>query len=589
MLQGMVHRGPDASGAYAEPGIAAGICRLAVIDLAGGGQPMTNEDGAVQVVFNGEIYNYRELAGQLTGRGHQLRTRSDTEVLAHLWEDDGPAMVQRLEGMFAFCLHDRRTRETFIARDRLGIKPLYYLQKGDALIFASELGVLLKHPDVSPEIDPATLIELFCLQYLAGERTVYRGVRKLLPGHSLHLRDGELRVERYWEIPEAAETEADPERLRELLTDSVRQRMIADVPLGVFLSGGLDSAIVTALVSDLSDHPARTFSLGFDDAAAFDERSHAKLVSDHFGTEHHELVLSPVQIAEHLPALIDHVAEPVMDPAMLPTWLLSQYARQEVTVVLTGEGADELFAGYRRYAYQDRYGWLSRIPGLAQSIRGPAAGFLPRRIEQALEAVGEESPARNHLRWSATIGRAVAAKLFDREMLERSESRTEQHFASYFDSSKIRLRDQLRADQHEWLPHNLLGKVDRASMAHSLEARVPFLDHRLVEWAAGLPDSARLSGGESKVILRRAFADRLPSSILTRRKQGFDLPLAQWMRGPLREVASDLLTRERLARWPGLNADSVTALLDDHLREREDYGLPLFNLLSVMLFLERAN
>jgi asparagine synthase (glutamine-hydrolysing) len=592
MLAGMVHRGPDAEGLLEEPGIAAGVRRLAVIDVEGGGQPIANEDGAVRVVHNGEIYNYRELTNELSGRGHRFRTRSDTEVLVHLWEELGPAMVDRLNGMFAFCIHDRRTGETFLARDRLGIKPLFYCIDGSQLFFASELAVLLRHPSVSSEVDGGALVELFCQQYVAGDRTIYRELRKLPPGHTLHVKDGSSRLQRYYRLPRPdpvsdAEIERLPDRLRELMESSVRYRLIADVPLGVFLSGGIDSSIVTGLLSAMIDRPVETFSVGFDGDDAFDERRFARLAADAFGTEHHALALSALGIADQLPRIIDHLAEPVVDPAMIPTWLLSEFARRRVTVVLTGEGADELFGGYRRYLYQNRFGWLSTLAGMRPAGGGSLGRLLPRRVGQALDAVGETDPALNHLEWSSVVGRSVAARIFEPEAYGRYRQRASGSFAEYFEGGTIRLSDQLRADQGEWLPHNLLAKVDRASMAFSLEARVPFLDHRIVEWAASVPEDRKIRGAVTKRILRETFEDRLPRELLERPKRGFDLPLAAWIRGPLRPLAEELLSADGLGRWSALRPDAVRGMLDLHLRGKQDYGLPLFNLISILLFLDR--
>jgi len=591
MLAAMVHRGPDAGGTFAEPGIAAGIRRLAVIDVEGGNQPIANEDGTVQVVFNGEIYNFQELRERLAGRGHRFQTRCDTEVLVHLWEDDGPGMVHRLNGMFAFCIHDRSSGETFIARDQLGIKPLYYRSSGDGLVFASEVGVLLQHEGIEEPIEPSALVELYCLQYVSGDRTIYRRIRKLLPGHAIHVKNGRPRFYRYYDparvdTPAGDEIDARGEQLRELLTSSVRYRKISDVPLGMFLSGGLDSSVIVHLLSGLVDHPVQTFSVGFDGDDAFDERRFARIAAKRFGTDHHELIVSATDIANLLPCLIEHLAEPVMDPALIPTYLLSEFARQQVTVVLTGEGADELFGGYRRYLYQKRYGWLGKVPGLKLVGRGALQDRLPRRVDQALGAVGEKNPAENYLQWSATVGRSVATELFAPELYAAFEQRVVENYAGYF-SDQIRLEDQLRADQHEWLPHNLLAKVDRASMAFSLEARVPFLDHRIVEWAAGLPEDLKIKGGTTKYILRESFKAQLPTEILERPKQGFDLPLAAWIRGPLKPLVEELFSPSKLQRWPGLNGPAVIEMLRSHQEERQDFGLPLFGVLSIMLFLER--
>ncbi len=591
MLERLVHRGPDSAGLFDAPGIAAGIRRLAVIDVAGGDQPISNEDGTVTVVLNGEIYNFRELRQALEARGHRFRTRSDTEVLVHLWEEDGADLVQRLNGMFAFCLHDRRTGETMLARDHLGIKPLYWTERQGTLTFASEIAALLTSDTAAPEVDHDVLIELFCLQFLSGDATLYRGIRKLPPGHALHVRKGEIEIHRYWDVPPSAPRDGQDDRtfedeLRRLLDEAVRAQRVADVPLGVFLSGGLDSSIVTALLSAQSERPVETFSVGFDGDAALDEREFAQAAAVRYGTAHHEIVVSPIDIATELPGLVEHLAEPVLDPALLPTYLLSRFARERVTVVLTGEGADELFGGYKRYAYQKRFGWLGALPGVRQLGRGALGELLPRRIEQALGAASEGDPALSHIEWASVLGSRVAQSLFDRDRFRAYEERVAQRFAPYFDRTELRLADQLRADQSEWLPHNLLSKVDRATMAASLEARVPFLDTRIVEWAAGLPDDQRIRGRVTKRVLREAFRDRLPARVLERPKRGFDLPLAAWIRGPLRPLIEERLAESSLDRWPGLDPTAVRSMVDRHLAGQQDFGLPLFNLLSVMLFLD---
>ena len=592
MLDALVHRGPDSAGLLVEPGIVAGIRRLAVIDVAGGDQPIANEDGTVAVVLNGEIYNFRELRAELERGGHRFRTRSDTEVLVHLWEDEGPRLVDRLNGMFAFCLHDRRTGETFLARDPLGIKPLYWVERDGMLTFASEIAALVETPSTRrAEIDPGALIELFCLQFLSGDATLYRGIAKLPPGHALHVRGGRVEIRRYYEIPAPAQRDGVDDstladELRRLLARAVRAQRVADVPLGVFLSGGIDSSIVTALVAADSAQPVETFSVGFEGEAALDERQFARLASERYRTTHHEIVVSPVEVASHLPDLVRRLAEPVLDPALIPTFLLARFARERVTVVLTGEGADELFGGYRRYAYQKRFGWLGALPGVKQLGRGAFGDLLPRRIEQALEAASEDDPAHGHLAWAAVLGSRVARSLFDPAHYAAYERRVAERFARYFDGPGLRLADQLRADQSEWLPHNLLAKVDRATMASSLEARVPYLDRSIVDWAAGLPDDARIRGGETKRVLRRAFKDELPPQLLERPKRGFDLPLAAWIRGPLRPLVEERLAPSSLRSWDGLNAEAVRSMVDRHLAGQQDFGLPLFNLLSVMLFLE---
>ena len=592
MLDAMVHRGPDGGGMLEAPGIAAGIRRLAVIDLEHGDQPIASEDGNVTVVFNGEIYNYRELREDLERRGHAFRTGSDTEVLVHLWEEHGLGMLHHLNGMFAFCIHEKGSGRTFIARDRIGIKPLYYRLEGRSLIFASELSVLLRHPDVARTVDMDALPLLYAMQYLPGDRTIQKDARKLLPGHCILVEGGEAVTGEYYRIPdpvpEAGRSRHElAEELRELLSDAVQLRTVADVPLGMFLSGGVDSGVILSLLAAASGRPVQTYSVGFDGSAKYDERKYARLLADRYGADHHELVVSAADIGKMLPELVSRLEEPVTDPAMIPTWLLSEFARKEVTVVLTGEGADELFAGYRRYLYQRKYGWFSGMPG-ARALAGSVLGrSSPGRAGQALAALAEPDAGLNHLYWSMIVTVAAAGNLFGQERFGKLLQRTASGFEPYFTGSGSRLAGSLAADQNEWLPHNLLAKVDRATMAHSLEARVPFLDHRVVEWASRLSDRNRIDGKSTKAILRHAFRNELPEQILNRPKRGFDLPLADWIRGPLKDLALSMFTDTALARWEGLDAGCARKMLNLHLKGDGDLGLPLFNLLSILMYLER--
>jgi asparagine synthase (glutamine-hydrolysing) len=593
MLAALTHRGPDSSGVIEAPGVTAGIRRLRVIDLETGDQPISNEDGRVEVVFNGEIYNHAALRRELLAKGHRFKTRSDTEVLVHLWEESGPEMVHALDGMFAFCVADRARRETFLARDALGIKPLYMRELAGRIVFASETAALLRFPAPRPSIDPARLVDLIALQYVPGERTIFREVVKLLPGHALHVRDGIPRTARWFSLPQAggddgASLDDRAARLLELLQDAVRAQAVADVPVGVFLSGGLDSTGLTALLAQAAPGRVKSFSVGFADAAAHDERRFADLASRALGTEHHELVVSADDVARELPAAIAHLDEPVLDPALLPTWLLSRFARTEVTVALSGEGADELFGGYRRHQFQERLGWMSAIPGLGHAARaGRRLGVVPARVGQALEALGTRDPVRNHLEWSQTIPGSLAATLFDDDLVRDFDRYATTSFAPHFEGDTGTLSSRLRADLSEWLPHNLLQKVDRATMAFSLEARVPYLALPVVRFVMALPDDVKILGGETKRLLRRALSGLVPEAIVARPKQGFDLPLAAWIRGPLRELALANLNERALERWPGLKVRSASALLSRHLSGAQDFGLPLFGLLSVSLFLER--
>jgi asparagine synthase (glutamine-hydrolysing) len=593
MLDALTHRGPDSWGMIEAPGVTAGIRRLRVIDLTTGDQPIRSEDGLVEVVFNGEIYNHAALRRELSAKGHRFATRSDTEVLVHLWEDRGPEMVHGLDGMFAFCIVDRARRETFVARDALGIKPLYLRHIRGRIVFASEMAALRRYPAPRPTIDPARLVDLVTLQYVPGARTVFREVVKLLPGHALHVRDGVARTFRWFEFPEVtsdggAALDDLAATLRGLLQDAVRAQAVADVPLGVFLSGGLDSTGIAALLAAAAPKRVLSFSVGFAGAAEHDERRFATLASRALGTEHHELVVHADDVAKLLPAAITHLEEPILDPALLPTWLLSRFARTDVTVALSGEGADELFGGYRRHLFQQRLGWMRALPGLAPLARvGRRLGMVPTRVGQALEALGTADPVRNHLEWSQTIARSLAAALFDDDLVREFARDADASFSPYFERNADALSARLRADLSEWLPHNLLQKVDRASMAFSLEARVPYLALPVVRFVTALPDDVKIDGGETKRILRRALAGIVPDEILRRPKQGFDLPLAAWLRGPLRDVASTLLDQRALARWPGLKVKEASELFTRHLSGAQSFGLPLFNLLSISLFLER--
>jgi asparagine synthase (glutamine-hydrolysing) len=593
MLDALTHRGPDSWGMIEAPGVTAGIRRLRVIDLTTGDQPIRNEDGLVEVVFNGEIYNHAGLRRELSAKGHRFTTGSDTEVLVHLWEDRGPEMVHALDGMFAFCIVDRARRETFVARDGLGIKPLYLRSLRGRIVFASEMAALLRYPAPRPTIDPVRLVDLVALQYVPGAKTVFREVMKLRPGHAIHVREGVATTSRWFDFPAVS-----PEggvaiddlatTLRSLLRDAVRAQSVADVPLGVFLSGGLDSTGIAALLAEAAPGRVKSFSVGFAREVTHDERRFAALASRALGTEHHELVVHADDVARLLPSAIAHLEEPVLDPALLPTWLLARFARTDVTVALSGEGADELFGGYRRHLFQQRLGWLRALPGLAPLARvGRRLGVVPTRVGQALEALGTADPVRNHLEWSQTIARSLAAALFDDDLVREFARDADASFSPYFETNADALSARLRADLSEWLPHNLLQKVDRASMAFSLEARVPYLALPVVRFVAALPDELKIDGGETKRILRRALAGLVPEEILRRPKQGFDLALASWLRGPLRDLAATHLDERRLARWPGLKAKEAAEMFARHLSGEQGFGLPLFNLLSISMFLDR--
>lgn len=585
MNRALRHRGPDEEGYHEAPHVALAMCRLRVIDPAGGSQPMSNEDGSVWLVYNGEVYNFRELRSELESRGHRFRTRSDTEVVVHAYEAFGVDCVRKFRGMFAFALWDGRQQRLLLARDRLGIKPLYYWQRGDRLAFASELKSLLKLPDFPREVDPEAVDLYLTYGYVPAPWAPFRGVRKLAPGHVLVLDQAGARVQNYWDfVP--AERPSRPLResvaeLRARLQDAVRSHLVSDVPVGAFLSGGLDSSTVVALMSLAGAHPVRTFSVGFREAR-FDELPYARQVARRYGTDHRELVVEP-QVARRLPELLSHFDEPFGDSSAIATYLVAELARQHVTVVLTGDGGDEVFCGYewqRRHQmvrpfHRLPFALRARAPRLARLLpAGPwrqrAAGFL---ADVALD------PADGYLRRMTLFDGQLRRELYSsgfRAALDGHESLAPlRMWLDALPESDFRNR-MLYADTHFYCPEDCLVKVDRMTMAWSLEARVPLLDHELVEFVASVPPQWKLRGVTSKYLLRRAVRDLLPPDLLRKRKQGFSVPVGPWLRGPLYPAARDLLldTRARERGW--LRPEAVERLLEAHRSGAAEHGHRLY-------------
>jgi asparagine synthase (glutamine-hydrolysing) len=610
MVDRLRHRGPDDSGTYRDGHAALGFRRLSIVDLAGGHQPLSNEDGSVWVVFNGEIYNFPALRHRLEARGHTLRSAGDTEVLVHLYEDEGPRMFSLLRGMFALAIWDVPRRTLVLGRDRLGQKPLVYRVDGSRIVFASELKSLLALPavDVPRRVDPEALDRYLTYGYVPHPATILEGVYKLPPGHVAVWHEGRLTLERYWEPDWDAEVERDPEedveRLRATLADAVREQMVADVPLGAFLSGGIDSTIIVGLMQRAADRPVRTFSIGFDDPS-FDESRYAALAAAHLGTEHHAFVVQP-KAWETLPALAQQFDEPFADSSALPTWHVSEQTRAHVTVALTGDAGDELFGGYDRYRALALAGMLDRLPsGTRGWLGGPLARALPasaraktrlRRVRRLLEGVGDP-PESRYLRWMTLFDEPGRVALYSDDFLGRlADAAARDPIAADPASILDRAwqaapkRDPVTramvADLLTYLPGDLLHKVDMASMAHSLECRGPFLDHRVVELALAMPlrRKLRLRGGRSKVVLKQAFADLLPPAIRTRPKMGFGVPIDRWFRGELRdELRGVLLDPATLGR--GLfRPESVARLLDEHASGRRDHAYRLWGLLMLELW-----
>ena len=598
MLKVMLHRGPDDAGMWMAPGVGLGMRRLAIIDVPGGHQPMANEDQSLQVIFNGEIYNFRELRTDLARRNHRFRTQSDTEVLLHLYEEEGPALVERLRGMFAFALWDAPRDTLLLARDRLGKKPLYYWQGGGTFLFASEIKALLEYAGVAREVDARALGHYLAFGYTPRDRSILRDIRKLPPGHIMLVRGGNTTLHRYWDLaaagPEVAGRPARPwpellEATRAHIQDAVRARLVSDVPLGVFLSGGIDSAAVVAAMRRVASGPIRTFSIGYGpEAASFDELGEARATARHFETEHHEEVLSP-RVADLLPRLVAAFDEPFADSSALPTFLVSQAARAHVTVALSGIGGDEAFAGYPRHLGA----WLSlgyaRLP---QILRGAAAAAVPALIPETMRSRNWGSWARRfaaggllpfperYLRWTALLDPEGQEALLAPDLL--AEARTAWDAADGRAALAVRPGDPLEgmflADTTTYLIDDLLSMADRMTMAHSLELRAPFCDHLLVEFAAAIPASLKLRGLRLKGLLRAALSPWIPSEILHRPKRGFMLPLGQWLQTDLAPLLDDYLSPDVLRGRGWFRPEGVAALRRAHAEGRRNAADPLWAL-----------
>ncbi|MER5463006.1 asparagine synthase (glutamine-hydrolyzing) [Streptomyces sp. NPDC002668] len=595
MCRLIAHRGPDGEGYHVDAHAALGMRRLAIIDVAGGDQPVYNEDGTVAAVFNGEIYNFVELRDRLIARGHRFTTGSDTEVLVHLYEDHGEDLVEHLRGMFAFAIWDAARRRLLLARDRVGKKPLYYRQAGASLAFASELKALVADPSVSRELDPVALHHYLTYQYVPAPWSIYLGIRKLPPGHLLVWQDGEARLRRYWKLdftprPVGSEREA-AERARQLLLDATRVRMVSERPLGAFLSGGIDSSAVVAAMARLSDRPVKTFCIGFDDQR-YDERSYAASVARRYGTDHHEFVVVGSSALEVLPTVARHFDEPFADSSAIPSFFVAELSRRHVTVVLNGDGGDECFGGYRRYAFMKRVGRMQppeRLRGLLDRIGSALAqaDTTPRlrRVGRGIRLLGE-TPQHRYASLMSHFSDEGKNALYTEAQHERVAGIDSNDLIRHvFDTSAAdedvnRLMD---VDVNTYLPGDLLVKVDITTMAHSLEARSPFLDHHLMEWAAGLPGGWKVDGQVTKALLKKAMVPWLPSELLHRPKAGFGVPLADWLRCELRPLAYDLLT-DHTARARGLfRPDVVRGLLQDHSEGRDRSNL-LWSLLQFELW-----
>jgi asparagine synthase (glutamine-hydrolysing) len=600
MTDQLRHRGPDGEGSFWADDVGLAMRRLAIIDLNTGDQPIFNEDRSVCVVYNGEIYNFLELRAELEGRGHHFATQGDTEVVVHAYEEFGVNCLERLWGMFALALWDSRRHLMLLARDRLGKKPLVYyadpLRGG--LAFASELQALLAHPDVPREVEPSAIDDYLTYLYVPAPTTAYRDVRKLPPGHRLIWQSGRVTVEPYWQVrfgDKRSLTESQAvEEFGALLRDAVRRRLIADVPLGAFLSGGMDSSSVVAEMAELSSTPVKTFSIGFGERD-FDELRYARQVAQRYGTDHHEMVVEP-RALDVLPTLVRHYGEPYGDSSAIPTYYVAEMTRRHVTVALNGDGGDELLAGYERH-------WAARVAARYDTIPRFVRHGLIRPL---IPMLPEPRQRRAFLRRAKRFMAAAHLPVFDRYLHWVGAYTPGQKLALYTPEFVAQLNGNdsgrwlkealapepyldpvdavLRADTLLYLPEDLLAKVDIASMANSLEARSPFLDHRLIEFCASLPSSLKLRGRTSKWLLRSLMRDRLPSDILTRPKMGFGVPVGEWLRGELRPLMEDTLFSSRALQRGYFRPEAVRSLVDEHLTRRADRTSHIWALLMLELW-----
>ncbi|PYV18589.1 MAG: asparagine synthase (glutamine-hydrolyzing) [Acidobacteria bacterium] len=608
----LVHRGPDSHGAFTLPHLGLAIRRLSIIDLETGDQPLSNETGEVTLVFNGEIYNYRELRKKLLDRGHRFKTRSDGEVIAHLYEERGPDFVRELNGMFAIALWDNRAKRLVLARDRAGEKPLYYWRRGTTLAFASEIKALFEYPDVSRAPDFDALTSYFFYGYFPAPASAFREIRKLPAAHRMVVEGGEFRIEQYWRLLDFWRTAGGPpaasfreeevvEELRGRIREAARSRLVSDVPLGVFLSGGVDSSTLAALMSELTPQggAVNSFSVSFREKS-FNEEPNAEQVAKHFHTRHHSVDASEAALRESLLTLAGLLDEPLADPAVLPTHLMSGFARREIKVAFSGEGSDELFGGYPTYLGAKLAAYYLRLPGFLRrqfferlarhlpvsSSAVPGGLFLRRFFAHA-----ERKPAERHLIWFGMFAPAELEVLFSPGW-PAPKGASAGIFAplkrvlegAHFDDV---VAEMLFLDFRLYLEDNLLVKTDRASMACSLELRSPYLDHRLVEFAAGLPSSVRLRGFELKSLMKKAVEKWLPPPIVYRQKRGFSVPIADWMRGEWRPLVDSTLAAEKLKRQGLFDTGTVRGLLNEHWAGRADNRKTLWTLLTFQLWFDR--
>ena len=617
MCSVLSHRGPDDEGIYLDGYIGLGHRRLSIIDLAGGHQPLSNEDGMIWIVYNGEIYNFPELKAQLLSRGHQFTTLSDTEVIVHAYEEYGFSCVSKFNGMFAFAIWDERKKTLFLARDRLGIKPLYYYLDSEKFLFASEIKSILVDSSVPRKIDYKGLNNFFTFCHAVAPDTIYSGIKKLLPGHFLIYQDGKARIEEYWDVlstdygnglngltddspkhkpnplnpfKKSADSEEEyAEEVYRLLQTSVRRQLISDVPLGVFLSGGIDSSAIVGLMSQVASHPVNTFSVGFEIGGAYNELADAAIVAKRFETEHHELVVKEANLVELLNKLVYHYDEPFGDAACFPTYLVSEFARQSVKVALSGEGGDELFGGYRRYSAERFSKYYQKLPiFLRDGFIRKLANSIPRsrRLKKAIASMSVKEPEVRYASWLVVFSDEMKRELFSAEINEFTKALDSfEVYRKYYYKKDGDLIDRLLyTDEKTWLVDTYLEKTDKASMAVGLEVRVPFLDHELVEFAATIPSKYKIKGFTKKYILKKAMRGLLPESVIKKPKHGFSVPTDPWFRGKLKDYVFEVLFDNKARGRGYFNYPYIEKLYREHLDGKEVYDFHLWLLLNFELW-----
>ena len=601
MCEAIRHRGPDEDGFFFNNHVGLGMRRLAIIDLSSGQQPIHNQDRSAWIVFNGEIYNYLELREKLEKLGHKFYTNSDTEAVIHAYDQYGSDCPKHLRGMFAFAIWNESTEELFLARDRVGKKPILYAQVNGDFVFGSEFTALLLHPSITREVDTVAIDHYMSFMCVPAPMTAYKAIRKLEPGHSLRLRKGEIKIEQYWR-PDftkkvaISEREAGEQAIK-ILRDAVKVRLMSEVPLGAFLSGGIDSSAVVALMSEESSEPVKTFSIGFEEQD-FSELHHARRIAEHVGADHHEFIVKPDAL-EVLPLLVEHYGEPYADSSAIPTYYVARETRKHVTVALNGDGGDESFAGYERYAAMRLAERYHRIPALLrEGVVQQAIALIPssetkrsraRDVKRFIEAASLPKVER-YLRWVSVFNTDAKQDLYSNNFANETESSSVKKLLDpwFVRANGTGIIDAtLEADIMTYLPNDLLVKVDIATMAVSLEARSPFLDHHVIEFAASLPENLKLRGLTTKYLLKRVLKKLLPAENLDRRKMGFGVPIGHWFRGQLQPFLRETLLSEKSLKRELFKPEVVKQMVELHTRGERDHSHQLWTLLMLELWFQR--